>query len=811
MAKETPREREMRELRDTGKEFVGILKEMNKIMGQFAKETEMAASEAEKNKRATEANVSLANRLSNFTKEDLKNTAKRKSFEDALSKAKKEQVSLTEEVDKLYAKLEDKTKGLSDEDKTQLSLKQRQLETSRSLVKEAEKLKSTISKYEKSTQFFDKMSEFVEEIPVIRKLFPEFKKASEAARDASADGASGLGVMFAGLKSLSGALVKFLGLNLVEGLNRLDKRTIEVGRSLNMTSGEAAQLQDQLFDATIGRMVDIDKVQDSIIGLSKSLGVTTAASAETGIQLEKLTGKLGLSEEQAANLFKTSTLTEESFASGTNAMIGQVMAQNLATDSAIRYQDVMGDVADAADQVLVNTSKFPGGVAQAAFQARRFGLELNQVANAGKSLLDFEQSIQNELEAEVLLGRALNLDRARAAALMGDQATVAEEIADQVGDLAGFRELNVIQQEALAKSMGMEASEVAGMLMQREAMLKLEKDTGIEGLSKLETQKQLAELEKKGLSRAEAYDALGKSELARQERNLTAQEKASLVQKDAADRMAKAVSDLTESLTGENNPFALLTKSLDYLVEKMNEILIIGGALAALKFGNFLGLGRAGSSLLKSLRGSNKAMKGLVKSASSPTGFRNAAGQFAKGPAKASGGLFSGIGKFMSKASKKVGGFFKGAGKKVAKAGLGSLLKKIPGVGLLTGIGFGISRAMQGDIAGALGEVASGASSLIPGVGTAISTAIDAGLIARDMGAFGDAPGSRGAQNVDVADFILKPLDADTITMAGGTKLGGNVENLLEKLISVVEQGGDVILDGSKVGDTLVMNSRLAN
>ena len=203
-------------------------------------------------------------------------------------------------------------------------------------------------------------------------------------------------------------------------------------------------------------------------------------------------------------------------------------------------------------------------------------------------------------------------------------------------------------------------------------------------------------------------------------------------------------------------------------------------------------------------------MTGLVKSASSPTGFRNAAGQFVKAPA-AKTGLFSGITKGLKGMSKKVGGFFKGAGKKVAGAGLKSLMKKIPGVGLLAGIGFGISRAMQGDVKGAFGEIASGAASLIPGVGTAVSTAIDAGLIARDMGAFGDAPGSRGAQNVDVADFILKPLDADTITMAGGTKLGGNVENLLEKLISVVEQGGDVILDGSKVGDTLVMNSRLAN
>ena len=45
--------------------------------------------------------------------------------------------------------------------------------------------------------------------------------------------------------------------------------------------------------------------------------------------------------------------------------------------------------------------------------------------------------------------------------------------------------------------------------------------------------------------------------------------------------------------------------------------------------------------------------------------------------------------------------------------------------------------------------------------------------------------------------------------MAGGTKLGGNVEALLEELIGVVRQGGDVLLDGSKVGETLVMNSRL--
>ena len=81
----------------------------------------------------------------------------------------------------------------------------------------------------------------------------------------------------------------------------------------------------------------------------------------------------------------------------------------------------------------------------------------------------------------------------------------------------------------------------------------------------------------------------------------------------------------------------------------------------------------------------------------------------------------------------------------IAAKGVGkSLLKKIPGIGLLAGLGFGAQRLLSGDFVGAGLEVASGAASLIPGLGTAASIAIDGGLMARDMGAFG-GPGGRNA------------------------------------------------------------------
>lgn len=79
----------------------------------------------------------------------------------------------------------------------------------------------------------------------------------------------------------------------------------------------------------------------------------------------------------------------------------------------------------------------------------------------------------------------------------------------------------------------------------------------------------------------------------------------------------------------------------------------------------------------------------------------------------------------------------KRAATRTASRGFGkSLLKKIPGVGLVAGGLFAAQRAMAGDWKGAGLELASGAAGTIPGFGTAASTAIDAGLMARDMGAF---------------------------------------------------------------------------
>ena len=122
------------------------------------------------------------------------------------------------------------------------------------------------------------------------------------------------------------------------------------------------------------------------------------------------------------------------------------------------------------------TAKFQQNVpalAAAVAQAKALGTNLEQVDKIGESLLNFESSIENELKAELLTGKQINLEKARYAALTGDQATLTQELANQVGSLADFQGMNVIAQKSLAEAFGLSRDELSKMLLEQEKFNKL--------------------------------------------------------------------------------------------------------------------------------------------------------------------------------------------------------------------------------------------------------------------------------------------------------------------------------------------------
>jgi hypothetical protein len=86
------------------------------------------------------------------------------------------------------------------------------------------------------------------------------------------------------------------------------------------------------------------------------------------------------------------------------------------------------------------------------------------VKKTAESLLNFEQSIEAELTAELLTGRQLNLDRARLAALNGDFLGVAKEINAQGITYNKLQDMNLVQRKAIADALGLSTDELADSL-----------------------------------------------------------------------------------------------------------------------------------------------------------------------------------------------------------------------------------------------------------------------------------------------------------------------------------------------------------
>ena len=145
------------------------------------------------------------------------------------------------------------------------------------------------------------------------------------------------------------------------------------------------------------------------------------------------------------------------------------------------------------------------------------------------------------------------------------------------------------------------------------------------------------------------------------------------------------------------------------------------------------GMGIGGKIMAKKLLGS------ATKRGAARTGTRLGAAMGGK--------LLGGFGK---RAGAKLGG--KAVGKVAGGAIAKSLGKKIPLVGLGLGAVFAAQRAMQGDFLGAGLELASGAASTVPGLGTAGSIGIDAALAARDMTMMADGGIVDGATNAIIGE-----------------------------------------------------------
>ena len=266
-------------------------------------------------------------------------------------------------------------------------------------------------------------------------------------------------VRAAGLDQVLTGVAKGSLLAIFNSFLKINKAGVDLGRLVGKANVSFNNLNTSLATTV--------ELLESAAEFTKQTGLAATAvfSNDQLANIAESKKLLGLSAEQAGNLALFSNQTGDSITQFEDGLVDGIKAANKLGKSAVAPGVALQDALSASKGISLSLSNNPKLLGQAATAARALGLELSRVDSIAEGLLDFESSIQSELEAQLLTGGRINLAKARELALNNDLAGLSAELAKNGASAAEFAEMNRIQQNALAQALNMSRDELANMLI----------------------------------------------------------------------------------------------------------------------------------------------------------------------------------------------------------------------------------------------------------------------------------------------------------------------------------------------------------
>jgi hypothetical protein len=314
-------------------------------------------------------------------------------------------------------------------------------------------------------------------IPILGGLINS-EKVMEKMQESAAKTGSKTAVMATGFKevgkSVKAGLLDPLTIAtlLINSILKANRQTVELGKALGKNSYEYRENLAQSVRFANNVNYTTANLVESFNELTNATGLAYEFTVDQLEVQTKLTKQVGLQADEAAQIQRFGVLNSKTSEQTYNSFVKGLVATRNQLKIGINFKATLAEAVKVSGQLAANLGYNPERIAKAVVAAKAFGMTLDQVAKSGESLLNFESSIENELKAELITGKQLNLEKARYAALTGDQITLAEELNKQVGTAAEFTQMNVIQQKSLAEAVGMTTDELANTLRKREEAIK---------------------------------------------------------------------------------------------------------------------------------------------------------------------------------------------------------------------------------------------------------------------------------------------------------------------------------------------------
>ena len=452
------------------KSRLGLLKEIKAKEQEIAKFTLDNDMRLTKNKlerlKLDEKRIKLEKESASVLQDNLKTFAASEKSIGQISNSYRDFKKQQKETNDLAKSLGDEitpnqAKGISEVHSLSRDLSELNIEDTIQIEAQQGEIDNKIANLQKELKLNDKVLESLKnqniEAGNISKSTKEEKKALEASDKASEQ----LKEKFQGLSetlesavkqvfNLAGALglaFAFAG-KLAGKIAETNREIGNVGGGMGNLSFETGLLSLYFDNATegitslaqeFGDIQSDDVLADTLL-ISKNIGVSATDAAKLQ---QNFAGLNGGSQDIASNMIKTT----QQFANQNNLIPSQLMA----------------DLAANTEQFALFGKDGGKNILAAAGYAAKLGVSMSKISGIADNLLDFESSITKELELSAMLGKNINLSKARELAYSGDIKGATQETLRQLGGISAFNQMDYYQKKQTADLLGVTVEEFKKM------------------------------------------------------------------------------------------------------------------------------------------------------------------------------------------------------------------------------------------------------------------------------------------------------------------------------------------------------------
>lgn len=245
---------------------------------------------------------------------------------------------------------------------------------------------------------------------------------------------------------------------LVIGIGKFAGKFGEVNRELGQSFTQG--LSASTLSAT-GLGFIFEDTAGTVRELASEFGGVDAATLSTQANIGLMASNMGISNKEAVGL--TASFTRLNGGSADMAADMVKTTQEFANQNGIIPAALMQDLAGSAEQFALFGKDGGSNILRAAGYAQKLGVNMATLSGISEGLLDFETSITKELELGAMLGKNINLDRARALAYEGDIKGATKETLRALGGIDAFNKMDYFQKKASADLLGISVAEMQKM------------------------------------------------------------------------------------------------------------------------------------------------------------------------------------------------------------------------------------------------------------------------------------------------------------------------------------------------------------